>query len=443
MFKVKWIIAAALLGAATVQLSLMAAGAAPGAPTGNGPPSRDAASITLAPSPRVIACDGADASTVTVRIEDAQGRTVPDGTIVHFDAVYGYADPVEAATRRGEAATDVRFYPYAQNYPGRTELRVFANGMRASVGIDCAPPEPGCHPASPPQHPMSPPCEPAPGCNQPFSPPLNPMSPPCGTPGCLSFDSPPACLTSTPTPSCIPVDSPPSCFTPTPTPEPCDPLGSPPCPTPTPTPLSCADVIIATPTPVNEGDPLYELYAHATEDAGAVTVILGINDLGGGNYQAAQWHLCYDPTVVDVLSITRIPSAPVQCSGKSDNGARVLAGCLDIFGDNLAYFGDAWKVEFSCIAEEVAPLSLLGGRNTFVYASGYRPPIIAAATDVTCTTLGPPTLTPTPTPTPPPATPLPTFTSTPTSTPTSPGIEPFSFADTPTPTPTPKPGNRR
>ncbi len=456
MFKVKWIIAAALLGAATVQLTLMAAGAAPGAPAGNGAPSRDAASITLAPSPRVIACDSADASTVTVRIEDAQGRAVPDGTIVHFDAVYGYADPVEAATRRGEAATDVRFYPYAQNYPGRTELRVFASGLRAAVGIDCAPPEPGCHPSSPPQHPMSPPCEPPPGCNQPFSPPLHPMSPPCGISSCVSFDSPPAC--PTPPPSCIPVDSPPSCVTPTPTVPPCDPFTSPPC---TPTQDLCLDPASPTATPVNVGDPLYELYANGSENAGTVLIDLGISDLGGGNYQAVQWGLCYDWTRLKVTSIARAASAPSTCTLKTDNGVRVLAGCIDIFGDNLTHFGDTWLIEMVCVATgdarfRVIPRSESLSANSFVYRQREYAPITTNGSQVVhCTSAASPTATPTP-----PTTPLPLFTSTPTatltseggppatSTPTSWGLEPFTvqpiyITDTPTPTPTPKPGNRR
>ena len=199
MRRMKWAIGVVFVLAVTLQFTLLAAGAAPG---DNRAPDREPASIQLTPDPRAIDCDGAAASTITVRVTDTRGRAVRDGTLVSFDATYGFVDPVEDTTTRGEATTQVRLYSYAANFPGDTAVQVVAGGLRASIGIDCAPAGPPCNPLSPPAHPMSPPCEPLP-CSDtdsppvgtsppcatpchPASPPQHPMSPPCDTGPCLA-----------------------------------------------------------------------------------------------------------------------------------------------------------------------------------------------------------------------------------------------------------------
>jgi hypothetical protein len=143
------------------------------------PPRDIPAAIQLTPNPLAINCDGVDSSTITVNVTDARGKSVPDGTVVHFDARFGTTDPVEAPTRRGKAQTEVRFFPAALQFPRQTEVNVFVGELRASIGVDCIPPVP-CNPFSPPAHPMSPPCEPLP-CSTTDSPPIG-QSPPCPNP---------------------------------------------------------------------------------------------------------------------------------------------------------------------------------------------------------------------------------------------------------------------
>jgi hypothetical protein len=182
--------ALALAAAIALSVTLFATEAAskerPGRPAGGVP-----ASIQLTPDPLAITCDGVDFSTITVRVTDARGKAVPDGTIVHFDARFGSTDPVEAATNRGEASTEARFFTAALQFPGETAVDVFVGDLRASIGVDCFRPEP-CNPFSPPAHPMSPPCEPLP-CSDTDSPPIG-QSPPCPPVVCDAPFSPPCNL---------------------------------------------------------------------------------------------------------------------------------------------------------------------------------------------------------------------------------------------------------
>jgi len=145
-------------------------------------------------------------------------------------------------------------------------------------------------------------------------------------------------------------------------------------------------------------------------------------------YQAVQWNINYDQTIVDVVSMTKVGAAPSQCISRNDNGDRVLLGCLDLSGPVISYSGDAWQVVFTCIAEGPANFvhQGMGGANpsTFVNDGMSNLPIHVHDDSIFCGT--PPTATPTDTP-PPSATPTDTPTRTPTNTPTN----------TPTATPTP------
>jgi hypothetical protein len=89
--------------------------------------------------------------------------------------------------------------------------------------------------------------------------------------------------------------------------------------------------------------------APATASVGAnFDVIVSINGPAGA-YQAVQWDLDYEEADVDIVSITKVPAAPANCSANNDNGTRVLIGCIDIFGANLTYSGDAWIVTAVCL----------------------------------------------------------------------------------------------
>ena len=163
------------------------------------------ASIQLTPDPLVIQCDGYDRSTLTVRITDANGRPVADGTLVSFSAYNGNAMPSGTQTQHGVASTSVAFY--GDIFPMGTNVNVYVGPLEAGVRIRCfpesnKPPSPPCAVGSPP---ASPPC--ATPTPPPCSPSPRSVSPPCATP------SLPPCSVSPPSLS-------PPCATPTPTPCP-------------------------------------------------------------------------------------------------------------------------------------------------------------------------------------------------------------------------------
>jgi hypothetical protein len=146
-----------------------------GQPACNGEP----ASIQLTPDPLVIQCDGLDHSTLTVRITDANGHPVADGTYVSFWAYNGNTTPSSAQTNRGVVSTSVSFYG-----------DIFAPGP--NVNVDVGPLEAGirirCFPESN-RPPSPPPCSPSPPS----------VSPPCPTPTPFpSFPTPTTCPTTSP-----------------------------------------------------------------------------------------------------------------------------------------------------------------------------------------------------------------------------------------------------
>lgn len=158
------------------------------------------ASIELKAVPLVITCDGKQQSTVTVRLFDASGSPVPDGTFVAFSAYNGNASPNNGYTQNGYVSTSVVFY--SDLFKSGPNVIVDSGPFEAGIRVRCVPIS-GC-PLSPPAS-VSPPCGPTP---TPYpcipSPGSGPTSPPC----------------------------------PTPTPRPCNPSPggpvSPPCPTPGP-----------------------------------------------------------------------------------------------------------------------------------------------------------------------------------------------------------------
>jgi len=318
-----WIGAAIIAIAAALPLALLATNAA-GPPDGKGRPAGPPASIRLGPDPLTIACDGIAASRLTVELLDARGRPVANGTTVFFDVQYGFASPVQAQTTRGEASTDVRLYPAAQQFPDDAEVVVHAGDLRASILIRCA--NGGgapCNPFSPPQHPMSPPCPPPPDPCAP-SPPAHPLSPPCPS-------------------------------------EPSLP------------PISC--------TPAESADePLYHLTLRAEEDAGIVTVYAGIEDLGGGPYQALAVQVCASP-LLQFLGGQPTTTAPAGCSPISRDYWAISMSCE---GDaaGLSSFGDLWVFKYAC--ESQGPTHVAIGAGASVRQGDAPAPIQVSPSLIEC-----------------------------------------------------------
>jgi hypothetical protein len=165
------------------------------------------ASIEIEPDAVTINCGGdakqpglRESATITVRVRDARGKAVPNGTIVEFTSQFGDLSEQQVETRKGEATST--FTPFG--YTPKPVVSIVTGELEASITLRCAPPEP-CGPMSPPQA-FSPPCETPPGCTPAFSPPQA-FSPPCGTPTPIICDatSPPQafsppCATATPVP---------------------------------------------------------------------------------------------------------------------------------------------------------------------------------------------------------------------------------------------------
>ena len=140
----------------------------------------------------------------------------------------------------------------------------------------------------------------------------------------------------------------------------------------------------------------------------------------GMSYQAVQWDIAYDPSLIqiDIGGTVVDPSAPSACISKSDNGVRVLLGCIDLGGPNLTYSGNAWNVSAKCIANGTANFVLeLVNSKTFVKSGATLLPVHTHDDSIFCGP-PPPTDTPTATNTPLPPTFTPTRTPTRTSTPT-------------------------
>ncbi|HYM15100.1 MAG TPA: hypothetical protein VEZ14_06035 [Dehalococcoidia bacterium] len=188
----------ALLVVAALEFGLLGANAAgltghsgPGHDGPSGPGERSTAtavpvrgtpaSIQITPDPLEVTCDPSHSETLTVRLTDARGAVVADGTRVLFQS-YGVAQPqpAEALTKRGIATTQLR-PTYAPAYDTTIDVRVQAGALNVVARIPCR----GACPISPPAG--SPPCVPP-------TPPVSP--PPCGSSSPPSVSPP--CATATP-----------------------------------------------------------------------------------------------------------------------------------------------------------------------------------------------------------------------------------------------------
>jgi hypothetical protein len=153
-----------------------------------------------------------------------------------------------------------------------------------------------------------------------------------------------------------------------------------------------------------------------------------------GCYQAVQWDINYDESLVSIISMTRdsASGAPTNCSTKNDNTTRVLLGCIDVTGPNLEYSGNAWNVVAQCNANGNAHFILQNtsgaSASTFVKVGTTRQSIHTHDDSIFC---GPPPPTDTPT-----LTATPTSTASPTETPSPTPTRTGTPTRTPTPTPT-------
>jgi hypothetical protein len=196
-------------------------------------PQRQPAAIQLGADRLAVDCDQGGPARVSVKLFDAAGRTVPDGTYVTFNVDDGYANPWEAYTSHGAVSSEIHVFgdfTFAPNVvvdagdlEGGIRIRCNPRGGDCSISPPSAsPPCPTAtpSPSSPPQCAISPPSV-SPPCSTPVppspppcnpSPGAGPMSPPCTTPTLPpcgdGITSPPAisppCATSTPSPTATP-----------------------------------------------------------------------------------------------------------------------------------------------------------------------------------------------------------------------------------------------
>lgn len=307
---------------------------------GDGACDRDPASIQFTPDPLVIHCDGTETSTLTVRVTDAQGRAVPDGTTVYFWAYNGNTVPYTAKTDRGVVTTSVSFY--SDIFPPGSNVNVEVGPLQAGIRIRCfpesnQPPSPPCAVGSPP---ASPPC-------------ATPTPPPCSvSPPSLS----PPCATPTPwsPPSCNPWPSPPSVSPPcaTPTPWPTWPPTTP-CPTTSPSsgPV-CGDSAL--------GSATIAVNAPVSPQAGGVPFNVPIDLTSFTPGTATTWagydlELAYDATMLQPTG-----SARGLCSADAwanpDLAPRVVSGCA--FQSNTTT-GTLETITFACLREGSSTLHLV------------------------------------------------------------------------------------
>ncbi len=104
-----------------------------------------------------------------------------------------------------------------------------------------------------------------------------------------------------------------------------------------------------------------------------------------GAYQAVQWALDYNSTVVDVVSISE-SQMPGTCLTNDNGDYRVYLGCLDLAGPTLTHSGKAFDVVFQCTADGTAALHLNTDppSRTFVKIEDVPQPSHTHAGTVTC-----------------------------------------------------------
>lgn len=93
----------------------------------------------------------------------------------------------------------------------------------------------------------------------------------------------------------------------------------------------------------------------------------------GSNYQGAQWNIDYPDSIVRVVSVTKHPDAPDQCSAASDGGSNVSLACISLnLGSPMTYSGNAWIIGFTCIAAGTADISVAAGADVAISTSVFN-----------------------------------------------------------------------
>jgi hypothetical protein len=127
---------------------------------------------------------------------------------------------------------------------------------------------------------------------------------------------------------------------------------------------------------------------------------VGVTHSGG--FQGAQWHIEYDQNVLDAgtLALDSAASAACDLSSTNDDGSRLVLACADTAGPNITYSGTYFRVQFTCIADGTASLTLeTGVQPTFVRSGGVDQPLHLHHDDeVQCGAGDPPPPPPTPAP---------------------------------------------
>jgi uncharacterized repeat protein (TIGR01451 family) len=119
------------------------------------------------------------------------------------------------------------------------------------------------------------------------------------------------------------------------------------------------------------------------------------NDHALGGYSAVQFDMDYDETIVSFVSGAAASGGEFTGTGPctpnvADNGLRVLAGCIDIFGNNITQNGVIANVTMMCDNPGPAFINLVnsvgGGATTFVKTlpGGVQQPIHTHSTLITC-----------------------------------------------------------
>jgi hypothetical protein len=173
----------------------------------------------------------------------------------------------------------------------------------------------------------------------------------------------------------------------------------------------------------------YSLELSGSQASNAITLNVAIQHDGvnPGNYQAVQWSIDYDQTIVSFVSAAKTGPAPSDCglASPNDDGDRLLVGCINFSGDNISFSGTAFTATFNCLHPGTADFVLANtsgaSPDTFVSKLVGPQPIHTHDASIVCPE--PPTDTPTFT-----STFTPTHTPTVTNTPT--------ITNTPTPTAT-------
>jgi hypothetical protein len=130
--------------------------------------------------------------------------------------------------------------------------------------------------------------------------------------------------------------------------------------------FALASLAVRLPVDADIADGQYSMEVSVNETSvpvgGQFTAYASVHH-SAGPYEGAQWNIDYDEMILDAGTIVLDPAASGACgaSSKHDNGSRVLLACLNTSGPNITYSGTVFRVQFRCVDEGVASLTLTTG----------------------------------------------------------------------------------